>query len=253
MANKRHKPRAKPARRPHQPQSRNTSENIGSRKSSASPRQQTYRTFWSFAWRFALWGSLGAAIGAVALIPFFVGTWLLGGFKSNGESYPALTTLIFVPIGALAFSAVGWVGAHFELRALLPLTGPIRFWRELGAVGSGLLGAYFCVSVSRNGGIKDLEPDRWIGAAVGLVGLGVTWLILRKQFDTANVWFGVSIGVLLLSKILNLVPGIGSGSQPFSFASTVIGAIGGAWAFWAMMQAAKNGTTFHGFWPQRAT
>jgi len=186
------------------------------------------------------------------LIAFFVATYLLGGFKSNGEPYPLVTTTIFVLIGGTFFAIFGWIMASFELRALNPLTGRIQYWREPGAGSSALFGMLFCLAMSRNGGIKDIEISPFMMLLVGRLLLVATWWVLRIGVATAIVWLAITGAVSVVSLSFNRLPAQVSDNPVLSFVMSSCALILGAWAFWAMMEADRNGTFARGYLPQRS-
>ena len=54
-------------------------------------------------------------------------------------------------------------------------------------------------------------------------------------------WSQLKVGMFIVAKVLQAMPGDFLGNEPFSILQTGLSTIGEAWAFWAMMQAAEKG------------
>lgn len=253
MANKRHKPKAKPAKRSRQSQS------IASYDVAHRPNQRTRSgsesppTFWSFFWSLFGWGFVGCLIGGAFIVAFFIGLALLDGFDDPVAAYSIPETALLLVAAIPFFAPAGWIVASFSLRALNPVTGPIRNWKELGALSSTLFGLVLCQAIAANGGMRGMSTNPYLGFALSLALVLLTWWVLSTQFDTANVWLAVTLAGSILYRSFTMLPDVISENPLLSLGINCGMSLLGAWAFWAMMQAAKNGTTFHGFWPQRAT
>lgn len=199
------------------------------------------------------WGFVGCLVGGLPVIVFCIGLILIDGFETPVAAYSVPNTALLLLASIPFFALAGWIISSFSLRALEPVTGPIQKWKELGALSAVLIGLLICQGIAANGGLRESTTNPYLSIVVSLVITFLTWWVLSAQFETANAWLAVTFAGAIAHRLFSMLPDVVSENPLLSFGMSIGICLLGTWAFWAMMQAAKNGTTFHGFWPQRAT
>jgi hypothetical protein len=199
-------------------------------------------SFWHFFWQWTGWSIVGFAAGIIVAIPMIVIVIFCFRGSSTGTSLSIDRSVIAIAAAVAAGATIGWISAGFELRALIPLTGPIRWWQHLGAATGVLPATLLVANMANNGGVRDLPKTAMVSQLIGLLALVVTWMVLKRQFQSADIWLRISLGWWLTSLLIKLIPGTFGEQQPTSSLVSIGGSLITAYAFWALAHGVRQKT-----------